>query len=109
MKKIDFTDCGKIFGRAYNGANGKKIAVEYNGRVYMLKFPPSAEGKQTELSYTNSCISEHIASSVFGLLEIPAQKTMLGTFRERRKSSVPAWILRMEEKCCMIFVPSKIQ
>lgn len=88
MKKIDFTDCGKIFGRAYNGANGKKIAVEYNGRVYMLKFPPSAEGKQTELSYTSSCISEHIASSVFGLLEIPAQKTMLGTFRVAGKEKV---------------------
>ena len=38
---IDFTNCKKILGRAYNGANGKKIAVEYNGREYMLKFPPS--------------------------------------------------------------------
>ena len=26
---IDFTNCKKILGRAYNGANGKKIAVEY--------------------------------------------------------------------------------
>ena len=25
---IDFTNCRKILGRAYNGANGKKIAVE---------------------------------------------------------------------------------
>ena len=24
---IDFTNCKKILGRAYNGANGKKIAV----------------------------------------------------------------------------------
>ena len=61
--KIDFTGCRRIFGKAYNGANGKKIAVEYNGEQYMLKFPPSAEKKPTDLSYTNSCISEHIAVS----------------------------------------------
>ena len=60
---IDFTQCGIIPGRAYNGANGNKIAVSYNGTVYMLKFPPSAAGKPTELSYTNGCISEHLASS----------------------------------------------
>lgn len=77
---IDFTNCPRIFDRAYNGANGKKIAVEYDGRPYMLKFPPSGEGKPTELSYTNSCISEHIASSIFHMLGIKAQETMLGTF-----------------------------
>ena len=48
---IDFTNCRVIPGRAYNGANGSKIAVEYNGEAYMLKFPPSAEGKPTDLSY----------------------------------------------------------
>jgi hypothetical protein len=36
---IDFTNCKVIPGRAYNGANGSKIAVEYNGEAYMLKFP----------------------------------------------------------------------
>lgn len=79
-RMIDFTQCKRILGRAYNGANGKKIAVEYQGCQYMLKFPPSGAGKQTELSYTNSCISEHIASSIFNLLGIRAQETMLGTF-----------------------------
>ncbi len=61
--EIDFTTCRKVPGRAYNGANGKKIAVEYEGKQYMLKFPPSGIKKPTELSYTNSCISEHIACS----------------------------------------------
>ena len=28
-RKIDFTNCKRVIGRAYNGANGKKIAVEY--------------------------------------------------------------------------------
>ena len=85
---IDFTDCRIIPGRAYNGANGSKIAVEYNGEVYMLKFPPSAEGKPTDLSYTNSCISEHIASSIFNMLGIRAQETMLGTFTVKGKEKL---------------------
>ena len=44
---IDFTNCRVIPGRAYNGANGSKIAVDYNNEVYMLKFPPSGVGKPT--------------------------------------------------------------
>ena len=88
MNMIDFTECKRIFGKAYNGANGKKIAVEYNGSIYMLKFPPSAENRPTELSYTNSCYSEHIASSIFRMLGIAAQETMLGTFNVSGKRKV---------------------
>lgn len=87
-KLIDFTDCKVVLGQAYNGANGKKIAVEYNGCQYMLKFPPSGENKPTELSYTNSCISEHLGSSIFNLLGVPAQETMLGTFQVGGKEKV---------------------
>ena len=54
----------------------------------MLKFPPSGEGKPTELSYTNSCISEHIASSIFNMLGIKAQETMLGTFQVNGKEKI---------------------
>ena len=61
---LDFTNCKRLYDRVYNGANGKKIAIEYEGEPYMLKFPPSGENKPTELSYTNSCISEHIAMQV---------------------------------------------
>lgn len=78
---IDFTNCRHLPYKAYNGANGKKIAIEYSGEQYMLKFPPSGKGKPTELSYTNSCLSEHIASSVFNMLGVTAQETMLGTFK----------------------------
>lgn len=85
---IDFTNCRIIPGRAYNGANGSKIAVEFNGEIYMLKFPPSGEKKPTELSYTNSCISEHIASSIFNMLGIRAQETVLGTFTVKGKTKV---------------------
>jgi hypothetical protein len=87
-ERIDFTSCKRILGKAYNGANGKKIAVEYKGKQYMLKFPPSATQKLTSLSYTNSCISEHIGSSIFNMLGIPAQQTMLGVFTVNGKEKV---------------------
>ncbi len=85
---IDFTNCRVILGKVYNGANGKKIAVEYNGTLYMLKFPPSGKNKPTELSYTNSCFSEHIASSIFNLIGVKAHETLLGTFKVAGKEKV---------------------
>ncbi len=88
QERIDFTNCKRIAGKAYNGANGKKIAVEYNGEEYMIKFPPSGENKMTTLSYTNSCISEHIASSVFNMLGVNAHKTLLGVFTVSGKEKV---------------------
>ena len=60
----------------YAGANGNKICVMYEVAPYMLKFPPSGRNKPTELSYTNSCFSEHIASSIFNLLGVRAHETM---------------------------------
>ena len=75
---IDFTNCPRAPGRAYNGANGKKLAVEYDGAVWLLKFPPSASGKPNDLSYSNSCISEHLGCSIFRALGVDAQETRLG-------------------------------
>jgi len=86
--RIDFTNCKQIPGRAYSGANGKKISVEYDGLQYMLKFPPSGALKPTALSYTNSCFSEHVASSIFNTLGVAAQDTMLGTFDVGDKTKV---------------------
>ena len=60
----------------------------YNDKQYMLKFPPSGAQKRTELSYTNSCISEHIASSIFNILGVAAHDTMLGTFDVGSKTKV---------------------
>jgi hypothetical protein len=88
MSIIDFTNCKKILNKAYNGANGKKIAVEYNNKIYMLKFPPSGERKPTNLSYTNSCISEHICSTIFNMLDIKAQHTIIGTYNVKGKIKV---------------------
>lgn len=88
QKQIDFTNCKTILGRAYNGANGKKIAIEYEGNTYMLKFPPAGANKPTALSYTNSCYSEHIGSNIFNMLGLEAQETMLGTFHVGGKTKV---------------------
>lgn len=84
----DFTHCKRLLGNAYAGANGKKIGIEYNGEQYMLKFPPSGQTKRTELSYTNSCLSEHIASSIFNMVGVNAQKTILGTYDVSGKTKV---------------------
>lgn len=90
MKEIDFTACPRVPGRAYNGANGKKIAVTFEGAVWMLKFPPSAADKPNDLSYSNSCFSEHLGSTVFRLLGVPAQETRLGTHVNGRRKVVCA-------------------
>ncbi len=88
QSKIDFTNCKRVIGKAYNGANGKKIAVEYGSDVYMIKFPPNGENKPTELSYTNSCISEYIASHIFNMLGIKTHETLLGTFNVSGKEKI---------------------
>ena len=88
MNKVDFTNCQRVISRAYNGANGNKIAVLYNDEIYMLKFPPSAAKKPNELSYSNSNFSEHIASSIFNMLGVEAHKTILGTFSVNGKEKI---------------------
>lgn len=88
INEIDFTNLKQLPGRAYSGANGKKISVEYDGKQWMLKFPPSGAKKPVNLSYTNSCISEHIACSIFNILGVAAQGTILGTFDIGGKTKV---------------------
>ena len=90
VNEIDFTRCPRVPGRAYNGANGKKIAVEFEGAVWLLKFPPSAADRPNELSYSNSCISEHLGSVIFRLLGIDAQETRLGVHENGRRKIVCA-------------------
>ena len=90
MNEVEFSSCRRIPGRAYNGANGKKIAVEWRGSCWILKFPPSATERPNDLSYSNSCLSEHIASSIFRMLGIAAQETVLGVFANGRPHVVCA-------------------
>lgn len=69
-----------IIPKTYQGANGKKICIKIENDLYMLKFPPIARRHDSELSYTNSCFSEHISCNIYNLLDVPAQQTLLGEF-----------------------------
>ena len=80
MTPIDFTSCPRIPVRAYNGANGKKVAILFQGEPWILKFPPNVTSRPNEQSYSNSCFSEHLGSSIYRLLKVPCQETMLGTY-----------------------------
>ena len=77
---IDFTSYPRVSTRAYNGANGKKVAILFQGEPWILKFPPNVTSRPNEQSYSNSCFSEHLGSSIYRLLDVPCQETMLGTY-----------------------------
>ena len=63
---IDFTNCKRVYGKAYNGANGKKIAVIYDGNRYMIKFPPS--GNTNQLTFlTQTVASVSILPAIFSI------------------------------------------
>lgn len=83
---IDFTNC-KQYKKSYNGANGNKICIDYNNERYMLKFP-SKPTKITELSYANGCISEYLCCHIYDMLNIPVQKTLLGTYFINNKEKI---------------------
>ena len=80
MMPIDFTSYPRVSTRAYNGANGKKVAILFQGEPWILKFPPNVTSRPNEQSYSNSCFSEHLGSSIYRLLDVPCQETMLGTY-----------------------------
>lgn len=79
---IDFTDCVVNPYKAYGGANGAKLGIIYNGKQYMLKFQQHPKRSKT-MKYTNSIISEHLGSAIFNFLGIPAQKTLLGVYKDK--------------------------
>jgi hypothetical protein len=93
-----------VISKAYNGANGKKIAVIYNDDVYMIKFPPRPNTKYfTDLSYTNSCISEYIGCHIFESIGIPVQKTLLGTFTINGKEKIVCACKDFTDKDTVLF------
>ena len=81
MKEIDFTNC-KPYPKVYGGANGSKRAIEYKNELYMLKFPPKPK-VNNDISYTNSCFSEHISCQILKSLDLNSQDTLLGKFNDK--------------------------
>ena len=76
--------------RFFRGANGNKRSILLeNGEYYMLKFPPEAKNKKnTELLYTNSCISEYVGCHIIQSLGMEAQETYLGTAKIKDKEKI---------------------
>lgn len=83
---IDFTKCEQK-RKKYEGANGSKISIVYEGELYMLKFPPISK-RNKALSYKNDCISEYIGCHILETLGLPVQKTLLGTYNVGGKEKV---------------------
>lgn len=65
--------------KAYGGANGSKLSIIYNDELYMLKLPAHSK-LNSNLSYTNSSLSEYLGCHIFNLLGVKAQDTILGVF-----------------------------
>ncbi len=61
--------------KRYYGGSEKKIGILINGSDYMLKFQT-----KTAFGTRMNHVSEYIGSRVFGLMDIPAQETFLGTY-----------------------------
>jgi len=79
---INFTNERINKFKMYGGRNGNKVGIIYQNETYMLKFPPKPT-RNLSLSYTNSCISEHIACRVFEALGMESQKTILGRYNDK--------------------------
>ncbi|MGF6990414.1 hypothetical protein M2150_001675 [Lachnospiraceae bacterium PM6-15] len=78
---IDFTNCKINELKMFNGANGKKISVVYEGENYMLKFPPKNKNVP-QGSYINSCYSEYVSCEISASLGVETQEVLLGSYRD---------------------------
>lgn len=74
MELIDFSNCQELEWNGYNGANGTKKCIIYNGKIYLLKIPKIDK-------YSNGAISEHISCQIFESIGIKTQKTLLGIYK----------------------------
>ena len=83
---IDFTNKNRR-KKTYAGANGNKISVIHQDKLYMLKFPTTPT-VDTRLSYVHNCFSEYIGCHIFNMLGIKAQKTSLGVFMNNNKLKI---------------------
>ena len=89
------------------GGSESKWAMEYEGKLYMVKFPdPNRAPKQTTLSYINNHFSEYVGCHLFQTLGIPAQHTFLGLATppnsRREKIAVACEVFCQDNPGCLI-------
>jgi len=77
---INFNN-GKRLPNRFLGAE-KKITVDMDGTVYMVKMPDPVRKKalKEDMSYKNNQFSEHIGCQIFAACGFKTQKTVLGTY-----------------------------
>lgn len=68
----------------YAGSEKKKTVLMDDGNKYLLKFPDPIREKGKDLSYINNAISEYISCSIYNIIEISAQKTILGEYIDEK-------------------------
>lgn len=77
---INFDKCEKNLFRGYDGANGEKISIYYDSKIYMLKFPALNPETNEE---TTSSINEHVSCLIAKELGLNSQNTLLGKFNDK--------------------------
>ena len=87
---IDFTDCEIVPNRFYDGQNGTKACIIYEGKEYMLKVQGHHTGRHVRSGYTNCCTSEHVGCTVLRAIGLNAQKTILGTYSKTKVKNAVA-------------------
>lgn len=74
LEIVDFDRSGGAVARGYGGRARRKIAVEHDGAVWMLKFP----------SRGRSPLAEYVGARVYASLGVPVEEVLLG----RREGSL---------------------
>lgn len=83
---IDFTRCEELIN-TYSGSEKKKKIV-YEDKVYLLKFPDPIREEGNSLSYMNNQFSEYIGCHIMQSLDINAQNTIMGIYKENGMDKV---------------------
>ena len=68
----------------YAGSEKKKTVLMDDGNKYLLKFPDPIREKGKDLSNINNAISEYISCSIYNIIGISAQKTILGEYIDEK-------------------------
>lgn len=78
---IDFTNCKEYLNK-FKGSE-KKMTIEYNGKIYLLKFPDPIRERDREISYINNAVSEYLGCKIYQSIGLDTQNVILGVYRTR--------------------------
>lgn len=81
---VDFSDAVELISDL--DGNAQKTRIQHDGHIYILKFGEVLEpnpARPLQGSYAHSPLSEHVGSTVFTMLGIDSQETLVGVFKGR--------------------------